>query len=65
MGQYHRLVNLDAHEWVDPHRLGLGSKQAEHLGAFYGSLADALYLLTMTSPARGGGDLPFTEISGR
>lgn len=65
MGQYHVLANLDAREWVDPHRLGLGSKQVEHLGAFYGTLADALYLLTVTSPARGGGDLPCTEVTGR
>jgi len=65
MGQYHVLVNVDKKEVVTPHQLGLGLKQWEHLGEFNGTLADALYVLTMTSPARGGGDLPETTISGR
>lgn len=65
MGQYHVLVNYDKKETVSPHNLGLGLKQWEHLGEFNGTLADALYILTMTSPARGGGDLPETAISGR
>lgn len=64
MGQYHRLVNIDKQEWVDPHGLGLGSKQYEHTGCD-ASLADAMYVLVMTSPAEGGGDFPMTEISGR
>lgn len=65
MGQYHILVNLDKGEYVVPHALGLGLKQREHNGAFDGTLADALYFLTMTSPARGGGDYPQTDISGQ
>lgn len=69
MGQYHVLVNVDKREWVDPWGIGLGSKQLEHIGEagwpLVGSLADAMYILTMTSPARGGGDMPFTEVSGR
>lgn len=64
MGQYHRLVNLDKKEWVDPHGLGLGVKQYEHTGC-EGSLADAIYLLVMTSPASGGGDWAETSVSGR
>jgi hypothetical protein len=64
MGQYHRLVNLDKQEWVDPHGLGLGSKQYEQTGCD-ASLADAMYVLTMTSPGEGGGDFPFTDVSGR
>ena len=64
MGQYHVLVNLDKKEVVTPHGLGLGLKQWEHIGV-EGSLPDAMYVLTMTSPARGGGDLPETGISGR
>ncbi len=64
MGQYHCLVNLDKKEYVSPHRLGLGAKQREHNGPFDGSLADALYLLTIASPARGGGDWALTPISG-
>lgn len=65
MGQYHHLVNVDKKEVVNPHGLGLGLKQWEHLGDFDGTLADAMYILMMTSPARGGGDLPQTDISGR
>lgn len=65
MGQYHMLVNLDKREFVSPHGLGLGLKQREHNGAFDGTLADALYFLTMTSPARGGGDYAQTDISAR
>jgi hypothetical protein len=65
MGQYHILVNLDKREFVSPHGLGLGLKQLEHNGAFDGTLADALYFLTMTSPARGGGDYAQTDISAR
>ena len=65
MGQYHRLVNIDKQEVVDPHGLGLGSKQWEGQVGCEGSLADAMYVLTMTSPDAGGGDLPRTDISGR
>lgn len=60
MGQYHYLANLDTKEYV---MLG-GAKQYEH--TFYnGDLAHAMYLLTMTSPRRGGGDWPETPVSGR
>lgn len=64
MGQYHILVNIDKQEWVDPHGLGLGSKQYEQTGCD-ASLADAMYILVMSSPASGGGDFPMTDISGR
>lgn len=64
MGQYHRLMNLDKKELVDPYYLGLGSKQYEHTGC-EASLSDAMYLLTMLSPERGGGDWPKTPASGR
>ena len=69
MGQYHLLVNVDKREYLNPRSLALGVKQWEHSShpefPMAGSLADAMYLLTMTSPARGGGDMPATEISGR
>ena len=65
MGQYHVLGNLDKKEIVTPHGLGLGLKQYEHIGDFNGTLADAMYILMMTSPARGGGDFPSTNISSR
>lgn len=69
MGQYHILVNLDKREFVDPHALGLGLKQMEHLSTSQfqqvASLSDALYFLVMTSPDRGGGDFEQTAISGQ
>jgi len=69
MGQYHKLVNVDKAEYLDPHSIGLGVKQWEHQSdarfPMFGSLSDAMYILTMTSPARGGGDMPASEISGR
>ena len=65
MGQYHILVNYDKREFVHPHSIGLGLKQWEHIGFEGGTLADALYILTTASPARGGGDLPLTRVSGR
>lgn len=64
MGQYHKLVNLDKKEYVSPSGLGLGSKQYEHTG-YEGSLSDSMYLLVMSSPNRGGGDFPLTDVSGR
>lgn len=64
MGQYHILVNLDKREVVKPYGLALGAKQYEHVGC-EGSLSDAMYVLVMTSPATGGGDLAETEVSGR
>lgn len=70
MGQYHILVNVDKAEYLDPFSIGLGSKQWEHQSEarwpLYGSLSDAMYILTMTSPNRGGGDMPsHHDVSGR
>ena len=65
MGQYHKLVNLDKREQVNPGNLGLGYKQYEQTGTA-GDFGDALYLLLMTSPNRGGGDWEhFPNLSGR
>lgn len=65
MGQYHKLINLDKREQVSPYSLGLGAKQYEQTGV-EGSMGDALYLLLMTSPDRGGGDWQgFADLSGR
>jgi len=65
MGQYHKLVNLDKKEQVISYALGLGAKQYEQTGSD-GSIGDALYLLLMTSPNRGGGDWKdFPGLSGR
>jgi len=65
MGQYHKLVNIDKREVVHPYNLGLGAKQYEQTGEG-GAMGDALYLLLMTSPSRGGGDWEeFAGLSGR
>ena len=65
MGQYHILVNIDKKEVVLPYDIGLGSKQYEQAGC-EGSLADAMYLLSMSSPADGYGDFPMVEgVNGR
>ncbi len=60
MGQYHTLVNFDKKEVVSPHNIGLGLKQCEHTHTV-ASLSDVLYMLTCTSPARGGGDLEVSD----
>ena len=65
MGQYHILVNIDKKEFLHPHDIGLGLRQYEQTG-FQGSLSDAMYLLSMSSPQNGGGDFPKIEdVSGR
>jgi hypothetical protein len=65
MGQYHKIVNLDKEEQVISYNLGLGAKQYEQTRSD-GSMGDALYLLLMTSPSRGGGDWDnFPSLSGR
>ena len=65
MGQYHLVVNLDKQEFLNPWDLNWGAKQKEHTG-FAGSAGDAIYLLTMTSPNRGGGDYDqYDGVSGR
>jgi hypothetical protein len=65
VGQYHILVNIDKKEFVHPHNIGLGLKQYEQTG-IEGSLSDAMYLLSMSSPEGGGGDFPKIEgVSGR
>jgi hypothetical protein len=65
MGQYHKLVNIDKQEQVISYPLGLMAKQYEQTGTA-GDFGDALYLLLMTSPNRGGGDWElFPNLSGR
>jgi hypothetical protein len=65
MGQYHKLVNIDKEEQVISYPLGLMAKQYEQTGTA-GDFGDALYLLLMTSPNRGGGDWElFPNLSGR
>jgi hypothetical protein len=62
MGQYHVIANLDRKEYLHPHRLGLGLKQAEQVGCAW-STGDLLALLVAgTGESRGGGD--FADTSG-
>lgn len=59
MGQYHYTVNLDKHEYLDPHALGDGAKLVEQCGHAPGGINDALHLLLAVSNGsggRGGGD---------
>jgi len=60
MGQYHKLVNLDKKEWVDPHQLGCGLKVWEQL-ANHPSTGTALLVLLAGSNGRGGGDLDISD----
>jgi len=56
MRQYHHVVNLDKHEYIDPHQLGCGLKLWEQL-ANHPSTGTALLILCACSNGRGGGDL--------
>lgn len=65
MGQYHYVVNLDKHEFLDPHQLGCGLKLWEQLANFP-STGTALIPLLACSNGRGGGDLNGSnEVIGR
>jgi hypothetical protein len=69
MGQYHKTFNLDAKEFINPHKLGDGAKLMEQCGWSPGGTNDALALLLAVSSGRGGGDFPsgdgFDEWVGR
>jgi len=56
MGQYWKVVNLDKHEYIMPHKLGSGLKLWEQLANSPGT-GEALIVLCAAMPeARGGGD---------
>ena len=55
MGQYHKIVNLDKHEFLNPHQLGSGLKAWEQIAGGPGTPA-ALFILLTASNGRGGGD---------
>lgn len=60
MGQYHKTVNLDKREYLNPHALGDGLKLCEQSGSRAGVSA-ALMLLLACSNGRGGGDIDLPE----
>ena len=57
MGQYHKVVNIDAKEFVNPYEVGLLGKHHEQIG-FTGSMSDIIYLLLIAQGdmPRGSGD---------
>jgi hypothetical protein len=60
MGQYHRIVNLDKKQYLNPHYFGDGAKLMEFACSSMGVLA-ALAILLADSNGRGGGDLHSTH----
>jgi hypothetical protein len=63
VGQYHKTVNLDKREYLNPHQLGNGLKLVEQGGEF--SVQQALHILLPVSNGRGGGDYAESPIVGR
>ena len=69
MGQYHRVVNLDKREFLDPWKFGDGAKLME-FGNSAGGMMTGLAILLGVSNGRGGGDLhldpddPMIEVIG-
>jgi len=55
MGQYHVIVNLDKHEFLNPWDMGEGAKLLEW-GYGSGTMLTALSILLAVSNGRGGGD---------
>lgn len=55
MGQYHCIVNLDKHEFLNPWDMGEGAKLLEW-GYGSGTMLTALAILLAVSNGRGGGD---------
>lgn len=61
MGQYWLAVNMDKHEFVDPHKLGCGLKLWEQLANHPGTGAALVILCAAMPEVRGGGDLDLDE----
>jgi len=57
MGQYHKIVNLDRKEYLNPHRLGDGLKLTEQVCTYGGTPAALFLLLACSAKGRGGGDV--------
>jgi hypothetical protein len=56
MGQYYVIVNLDKHQYINPHNFGEGAKLMD-FGASSGGAMTALAVLLADGNGRGGGDL--------
>lgn len=63
MGQYHLIVNLDKHEFLNPWDMGEAAKLLEW-GYGSGTMLTALALLLAVSNGRGGGDYHSSEGDG-
>ena len=61
MGQYHRIVNLDKREYLNPPRFHEGTKLWEFAG---GQTTVALVFLLAAHNGRGGGDMPKHNLAG-
>lgn len=61
MGQYHIAVNLDAREFIHPHKLGDGLKAWEQAANGPGGVGTALIYLMVAPIYRGGGDFKDTN----
>ena len=66
MGQYHRICNMDRHEYLDPSGFGEGPKLMEFGQSASGSMT-ALAVLLSEQNGRGGGDAHEApkEVAGR
>lgn len=64
MGQYHKIVNVDKGEYLNPWNMGTGAKAWEQ--AANSSLTPAAMFMLMANPEyRGGGDFEEGEYAGR
>lgn len=61
MGQYWHAVNLDKHEYLNPHTFDHGAKLWEHLANHPGVGAALIVLCAAQPEARGGGDLDLDQ----
>lgn len=57
MGQYHKVVNLDKREFLNPHGMGTGAKSAEFAFPKGGVMGAAMIGLMVAPEHRGGGDI--------
>ena len=64
MGQYHKVVNLDRKEYIDPHWLGCGLKLWEQLANHPSTGTALIVFLASHSNGSGGGDLAQSAIVG-